>query len=411
MAAPADSPLLRRLSLPLLTFYGLGNILGAGIYVLIGEIAGFAGLQAPIAFLVAALVAAFTALSYAELGARYPVSAGEAVYISEGLGTHWLPLAVGLLIMLMGAVSAATISRGFIGYFQVLLSAPDALIITLLVALLAGVAIWGILASVRLAAALTLIEITGLLLVIYIGLPALAELPARWPALIPQAIPAVWHGILFSAFLAFYAFIGFEDMVNVAEEVRRPERTLPLAIIAALVIATLLYMLVALVAVLSVPPEVLAASDAPLATVYSQHSGERAVMLSVISMLAVVNGALIQIIMGSRILYGMARKGWLPDWLSRVHPRTHTPVRATLVVALIVWLLALFLPLLTLAQLTSLFVLVVFILVNLSLWRIKGRPGGPARAGILRLPRWTAMAGVVLSCALVGYQVIQWVGQ
>lgn len=408
MSLPQDTPLLRRLSLPLLIFYGLGNILGAGIYVLIGEVAGFAGLQAPIAFLVAAFVATFTALSYGELSARFPVSAGEAVYIREGLGTRWLPVVVGLLITLMGAISAATVTRGFIGYFQVLVPAPDEAIITGLVVVMALVASWGILASVRLAAALTLLEIAGLLLVIVVGLPALGALPERWPDLLPDTSPAVWHGILFASFLAFYAFIGFEDMVNVAEEVKRPERTVPLAIIAALAIATLLYILVALVAVLSLPPGQLAESDAPLAAVYSAHTGERAVLLSLISMLAVVNGALVQIIMGSRILYGMARNGWLPRWLGRVHPTTRTPIRATLAVAFIVWLLAFLLQLLTLAQLTSLVVLVVFILVNAALWRIKGRPEAKRGGGVLTLPRWVPLAGVLVSFALTAYQIVQW---
>ena len=180
--------------------------------------------------------------------------------------------------------------------------------------------------------------------------------------------------------------------------------------IAALVIATLLYVLVALVAVFSLPPHQLAESDAPLAAVYSAHSGERAVLLSLISMLAVVNGALVQIIMGSRILYGMARKGWLPRWLGRVHPTTRTPIRATLVVAFIVWLLAFLLQLLTLAQLTSLVVLVVFILVNAALWRIKGRPGEKRGRGVLRLPRWVPLAGVLVSFALTAYQIVQWSG-
>jgi len=135
--------------------------------------------------------------------------------------------------------------------------------------------------------------------------------------------PVIWQGILFGAFLAFYAFVGFEDMVNVAEEVRNPVRNVPLAILIALGVTTLLYAAVSLTAVLTVAPQQLAASDAPLATVYQQATGRKPVALSIISIFAVVNGALIQIIMGSRILYGMSRQGWLPALFGRVWQDTN----------------------------------------------------------------------------------------
>jgi basic amino acid/polyamine antiporter, APA family len=395
--------LKRGLSLWLLVFYGLGNILGAGIYVLVGKVAGSAGLFAPVAFLVASLVAAFTALSYAELVARYPLSAGEAVYVQKGLGLPALSVLVGLLIVLMGAVSAATIANGFVCYLDILIEVPDAIAITLLVIVLAAIAIWGIVESVRIAALVTVIELLGLGLVLAVAGDSLFSIPERLPELIPPTDPVIWQGILFGAFLAFYAFIGFEDMVNVAEEVRNPARNVPLAILIALGVTTLLYAAISLTAVLTVAPQQLAASDAPLATVYQQASGSKPVTLSIISIFAVVNGALIQIIMGSRILYGMSRQGWLPTPFGHVWRKTQTPATATIATAGVVLVLALWLPLVTLAKSTSFLVLFIFSLINLSLLRIKWREPHPQ--GVRPVSQWVPAGGIVASLGLLLFQV------
>ena len=401
MHQPAQ--LKRGLSLWLLVFYGLGNILGAGIYVLVGKVAGSAGLFAPIAFFVASLVAAFTALTYAELVARYPLSAGEAVYVQKGLRLPALSVVVGLLIVLMGSVSAATIARGFIGYLDILIELPDAVAITLLVFVLGATAIWGIIESVTIAALVTLIELLGLGLVLAVAGDNLFTIPDRLPELLPPMDPVIWQGIMLGAFLAFYAFVGFEDMVNVAEEVRNPVRNVPLAILLALGITTLLYAAVSLAAILTVAPEQLAASNAPLATVYEQATGSKPVVLSIISIFAVVNGALIQIIMSSRILYGMSRQGWLPALFGRVWSTTQTPVAATVAAAATVLVLALWLPLVTLAKSTSFLVLIVFTLMNLSLLRIKLRDPHPE--GIRVVPQWVPAGGIIASLGLLLFQL------
>jgi len=401
MHQPAQ--LKRGLSLWLLVFYGLGNILGAGIYVLVGKVAGSAGLFAPVAFFVASLVAAFTALTYAELVARYPLSAGEAVYVQKGLRLPALSVVVGLLIVLMGSVSAATIARGFIGYLDILIELPDAVAITLLVFVLGATAIWGIVESVTIAALVTLIELLGLGLVLAVAGDNLFTIPDRLPELLPPLDPVIWQGIMLGAFLAFYAFVGFEDMVNVAEEVRNPVRNVPLAILLALGITTLLYAAVSLAAILTVAPEQLAASNAPLATVYEQATGSKPVVLSIISIFAVVNGALIQIIMSSRILYGMSRQGWLPALFGRVWSKTQTPVAATVAAAATVLVLALWLPLVTLAKSTSFLVLIVFTLMNLSLLRIKLRDPHPE--GIRVVPRWIPAGGIIASLGLLLFQL------
>jgi amino acid transporter len=192
-------------------------------------------------------------------------------------------------------------------------------------------------------------------------------------------------------------------MVNVAEEVRNPVRNVPLAILLALVITTLLYAAVSLTAVLTVAPAQLAVSDAPLAAVYAQATGNKPVTLSLISMFAVVNGALIQIIMGSRILYGMSRQGWLPTLFGGVWRRTQTPAAATVATAGVVLVLALWLPLVTLAKSTSFLVLLIFSLVNLSLLRIKWRD--PCPEGLRVIPLWVPAGGIVTSLGLLLFQV------
>jgi amino acid transporter len=402
-AEKQQTSLKRALSLPLVTFYGLGNILGAGIYVLLGKVVAHAGIFAPVSFLVAALLACLSAFAYAELAARFPLSAGEAVYVQEGIGIRSVSALVGLLIILAGIVSAATILRGFTGYLQVFLPVHDAASLLLLVMLLGGLAAWGISESVLVAALITIIEIIGLLLIIGVATPGLVALQPAATDFSPLLEAGTWQGIFVGGFLAFYAFIGFEDMVNVAEEVQHPRRNLPRAILIALTVSSLLYFLVALAAVSSVPAEQLAASDAPLAFMYAYVTGREPVLITIISMFAVINGALIQIIMASRVCYGMGRKHWLPAVFAKVHTVTRTPLVATLSVALLVLVMALWLPLETLAKATSYFLLVVFSLINLSLWRLKRR--GPHPAGVICVPHWVPVTGFFASTVFVGIQL------
>lgn len=403
MNTPHRPQLRRVLSLPLITFYGLGTILGAGIYVLVGKIAGVSGLYAPLAFLIAAAVAALSGFSYAELTSRYPHAGGESIYVQQGFGIRALSTLVGLLVATAGLVSAATISHGFVGYLNVFVALPATPVIVVIVLALGSLAIWGILESAWAAAIATIVEIAGLLLIIAVASPCLATLPARWPELLPAADAAAWSGIMLGAFLAFYAFIGFEDMANVAEEVQDPARNLPRAILFALALATMLYFLVALVAVLSLPPAQLAASAAPLALIFEHSTGHPPSLIAAISLFAVLNGALIQIIMASRMFYGMSAAGWLPGALARVGTRTGTPVVATIAATAGVLLFALALPLATLAKATSTIVLAVFALVNLALIRIKRRD--PAPAGARVYAAWIPWGGLLLSLALLVFQL------
>jgi amino acid transporter len=395
--------LKRSLSLPLITFYGLGNILGAGIYVLIGKVAGHAGLFAPLSFVLASVLAGLTAFSYAELSARFPLSAGEAVYVQEGLGIHWLAALVGFLIIFSGCVSSATILRGFVGYLQVFVAAHEAIVLPLIVVLLGGLMAWGITQSVAIAALFTLVEVFGLLMIIGIGAPALGQLRSIPLELGSLGERNTWIGIAVGSFLAFYAFIGFEDMVNVAEEVRHPERTMPRAILMTLTFSTVLYIAVALVAISTLRPGELAGSEAPLAAIYEKLTGREPLLITLIGMFAVINGALIQMIMASRVIYGMANRGWLPSLLGQIHPVTHTPIVATILIASMVLVLALSGTTEQLAKATSYALLLVFGLANLSLWRIKR--GRPHPSGIIRIPRWVPAMGSIASLAVILIQL------
>ncbi|MDX1697846.1 MAG: APC family permease [Thiohalobacterales bacterium] len=397
--AHAQPTLQRSLSLPLTTLYGLGNILGAGIYVLIGKVVGHAGVYAPLSFLLASLLAALTAFTYAELSARFPLSAGEAVYVEEGIGLRFVAALVGLLIIMAGVVSAATILRGFAGYLEVFLPSPDAVVIVVMTLLLGGLAAWGISESVWTAAAVTLLEVVGLLIILWAAAPDMFAAAVEVQAVTLPDIELYWSGIFIGGFLAFYAFIGFEDMVNVAEEVRNPVRNLPRAILLALVVSTLLYFLVALAAVTAAPVGELAASDAPLAWLYTHITAREPLTITLISQFAVINGALIQLIMASRVGYGMARRGWLPAVFGRVNVRTRTPVVSTLAVSLLLLIMALWLPIETLAKATSYFLLLVFALVNLSLWRLKR--SGVQPAGVIRVYGWVPVCGAVASTVFV----------
>jgi APA family basic amino acid/polyamine antiporter len=399
-AAEQSGPGLRRdVGLTLFTLYGTGNIIGAGIYVLVGKVAGEAGLLAPLAFVMAAVIAGLTGLSYSELAARYPVSAGEAVYLHKAFGRRWLSMAAGLLIALAGLVSAATMARGFVGYFNQFVTVDAALTIVVLVSLLTLIAVRGIVESARAAALLTLVEAGGLLWIIVVASPKLAQF-TEFP--LGDVLPtdaSAWSGILAAAFLAFFAFIGFEDMVSIAEEVKHPERNIPRGILLAFVIATLLYLLVTIMAVTTLTVAELAASEAPLADVYHAATGRSVVFISLIGLVAVINGAMIQIIKAARVFYGMSRNGWLPAFFGTVNPRTRTPIRATLVAGSLVLVLTLLLPLLSLAKLTSAMVLIVFTLVNMALIRIKGM--GPPPEGVRAIPLWVPVLGGLASVGIL----------
>ncbi|MEQ8861515.1 MAG: APC family permease [Pseudomonadales bacterium] len=405
----AAARLKRALDLPMLTLYGLGTTIGAGIYALVGEIAGVAGYGAPLSFLIASIVAGFTACSFAELASRFPQAAGAALYVQQGFGLRQVALVVGLLVILAGVVSSAALVNGFTGYLQTYVDVPRGATIVAVTVALGALAAWGIAQSVTVAAVITVVETGALALVVAVGAPELAALPERWPEFLPGAASGVSAGaVLLGVTLAFYAFIGFEDMVDVAEEVKNVQRTLPRAILLTLGISTVLYLLLMTTALLAMTPGELAASGAPVATLFESHTGRSAVAIGVIAMFAIINGALVQIVMASRVLYGLSSRGQLPAALSRVHGTTRTPVIATIVAAGAVLGLAWYGRLGGLASTTSLIMLTIFAAVNLALWRIKGHQ--PTPDGAYAFPRAFPAIGFVLSAAFVIRELVLLLG-
>jgi amino acid transporter len=408
---PNQPALKRVIGLPLITLYGIGTILGAGIYVLVGKVAMVSGVYAAVAFLVAAVVVAFTALSYAELSSRFPKSAGEAVYVLQAFNWKSLSLLVGFSVVLSGIVSCAVMARGFAGYLSVFVGLPDGLVMLLFVMSLALIAVWGVTQSVVLSVIITLVELGGVLVLLLVTgddwVPALTH----WQDYVPPVTGEAWLGIMLGAFMAFYAYIGFEDMVNMAEEVKDPRRNLPRAILLALVLTSLLYVLVAWAAITTLPIEQLAGSRAPFSLIIEQTGAFPVWAITLISLTAITNGALVQVIMGARVLYGLAEQGLLPQSLAHINARTRTPVRATCLIAIMVLIPALLLPIETLAKITSSILLIVFALVNLALLVIKQRERGDDKKDLtephVRYPALIPVIGFMLCLALLFIPLIQ----
>lgn len=395
----------RSLSLFLTTTYGLGTILGAGIYVLIGKIAGIAGMYAPWSFLIALLLAAFTALSYAELSSRYPESAGEATYVQKAFNNQILSTIIGLLIMLTGLFSTATLLHGFIGYLHPLLPLNQNLLAIVTLSTLGLICISGIKTSLTLASIITIVEILGLLLIIWTAREHFSAIPNRIDELIPSMRPGIWSSIFVGGFVAFYAFIGFEDIVNIAEEVKNPKKNLPRAIFLALSIASIFYIIVTLVCVLAVNPTTLSTKTAPLTYILKTSNSGYSVIISFIALFAIINGALVQIIMCSRLMYGMAKKAWLPSRLAVISASTQTPINATSLVIILTLVIYYIFPITSSAKVTSFIILIVFSLINISLFRIKLTQ--KHSQGAFAVPIFLPLIGAVLTSLFLLFQITQ----
>jgi len=386
--------------------YGLGVTIGAGIYVLIAPAAARAGMHAPFSFLLAALVMAPSAASYAELSSRLPKAAGEATYVRAGLKSDVLAFIIGVLVVIAAIISAATVSRGSAGYIHVFLhSVPLDLIVVAVVLLMGAITAWGILESISITGVMTLIEIGGLLMIVFVGAADVPDivtrLPEAWQGL---GGTAAWAGILSALLLAFFAFTGFEGLANIAEEVRRPARTLPLAIFLTLVLVTLLYVMVVWVALVAVPRDELATTTAPLSLVFERATGASPTIITAISIVATINGIVVFMVMASRVLYGLAAQGLLPELLAHVNAKTRTPLNATALVVAATLALALLFPLEGLAEATARLTLVIFAFVNSALIKLK-LDRVPAPAGTFTVPFWVPVAGLLTSLAVLVSQL------
>ncbi len=399
-----DGALRRRLGLPLLVLYGTGVTVGAGIYVLIGTVAGHAKLHAPLAFVLAAIVMGLTVGSYAELCTRFPVAAGEVAYVKAAFRLRSLSSFVGLIMIGTGIIASSAVALGATGYIAQFVDLPRPLVLAIVIVGLGVVSAWGILESVLLASLFTIIEVGGLVAIIVAaanaGLPIGNALLA-WPPL----DLSLWLGIGFASLLAFFAFIGFEDLTNIVEEAHAPERNVPVAMALTLLITTLLYVAIAAIAVTALPIERLAASAAPLSLVYRELTGVSSATISAIAIVATLNTIIAQMTMSTRVVYGMARQGDLPRIFGRVNRTTATPLLATASIVAAVLMLAWFVPFERLAEFTSLATLIVFALVNLALLKLRW-DGGKPRSGVVTVPILVPVLGLVTCLVMIVSSVL-----
>ena len=356
------SELKRHMGLFQLTMYGTGLILGAGIYVLIGEAAGFAGNAVWVSFALGSVVALFAGFSYAELSSIFPKAAAEYVFIKNAFKNNFFAFIIGWLTAITSIITAATVALGFGGYFAEFVNIPIIISAIGLLVILSIVNFIGIRESAWTNTIFTIIEASGLILIIVIGFTFVS----------PESIdytesPSGLTGIAIAFVLIFFAFIGFEDMANIAEEVKKPRKTLPKAIILSVLIAGIMYILVSLAVVRVVNWEELVNSAAPLSLVAERGLGSEAhIILSSIALFAITNTVLITLVAGSRIFYGMAKEKAFPSILEKIHFKTKTPWIAVIVIMIISISFTFIGDIVIIANITVFAIVITFAAVNLA---------------------------------------------
>jgi len=356
------SELKRHMGLFQLTMYGTGLILGAGIYVLIGEAAGFAGDSVWIAFAMGSVVALFAGFSYAELSSIFPKAAAEYIFIKNAFKNNFFAFLIGWLTAVTSIITAATVALGFGGYFAEFVNIPIIISAIGLLVILSIVNFVGIRESAWTNTIFTIIEASGLILIIIIGFTFASPEPVNY-----YESPSGFSGIVVAFVLIFFAFIGFEDVANIAEEVKKPKKTLPKAIILSVVIAGIMYVLVSLAVVRVVNWEELANSSAPIALVAERGLGaESHILLSSIALFAITNTVLITLVAGSRIFYGMAKEKVFPAIMGKIHFKTKTPWVAVIVILITSIAFTLIGDIVIVANITVFAIVITFAAVNLA---------------------------------------------
>ncbi len=368
-------------------FYGLGSMLGAGIYALVGRAAESLGNAVWLAFLAAMVAAILTGLSYACVGGRYPKAGGAAYVTHRAMRRPALSYIVGIAVMMSGLTSMATGAQAIAENLEKVagMDLPIKLVAIALVALVGGVIWRGMRESMWANILCTVVEAAGLLFIIAVG-------SKYWGGVNYLETPGDTVGggigsgitlalVLQGAVLMFFSFIGFEDILNVSEEVKEPKKAIPFGLIGAMILATLIYMAVAITAVSVVPWKELAASKTPLMEVAHRaapwFTGIDSVYVG-ITIFAIGNTALLNYLMGSRLLYGMSRQGLMPSALGKLSEKRGTPQLAIVVLFAIVSLLIMSGGVKPLAESTVLLLLTVFTLVNISLILLKRRESEPS---------------------------------
>jgi len=392
-------------------FYGLGSMLGAGVYVLLGRAAGILGNAVWLAFVVAMVAALLTGLSYASLGSRYP-RAGGAAYVSQrAFRKSWLGYTVGIAVIMSGLTSMATgslaIAENLSRYVGIQL--PVKIIAILGVMMLGAIIYRGIRESMWVNLFCTAVEVAGLVFIVGVGMKYWGGV--NYFEVPPQAMGQGLAGIsmiviLQGAVLVFFSFIGFEDIINVSEEVKNPRKSIPFGLVGAMLLATIIYMAVAITAVSVVPWQTLSNSSAPLLEVAKTAAPWFKNIDNIylfITIFAIANTALLNYLMGSRLIYGMSRQGLLPRILGKVHPVRRTPHIAVGLLFLIVTSLILIGGVRPLAEATALLLLSVFVVVNLALVILKMRKDEPT--GGFEIPYFVPLLGALVCLILIASRV------
>ncbi|MER8222556.1 APC family permease [Streptomyces sp. NPDC094143] len=401
--AREETALKRALTTPLLYFFILGDVLGAGVYVLVGQIAADAGGAVWVPLVVALLLALLTAASYAELATKYPRAGGASHYATRAFGP-FAGFVAGFCMLAAGIVSVAALARGFGGdYLSAFVTLPVGLVAVLFLALLALVNARGIKESTRANVVATVVEVGGLAVIVVLGAWLLLRGDGDAGRLTQLGTPekGAAAAVLSGSVLAYYSFVGFETSVNVAEETRDPRRSYPRALFGALATAGAVYLLVGLAASAAVPTDRLAGSSGPLLEVVEEAGGVPPRLFSAIALVAVANGALLTGIMSSRLAYGMAKDGLLPAALTKVLPGRRTPWAAIAVTTLLAMFLALTGSVATLASTLVLLLLVVFLMVNTAVLVLRRDPG---ETDHFRSPTVLPVLGIA-SCVLLATQI------
>lgn len=363
----------REVGLIPLVFYGTGTILGAGIFVVIGEVLGVAGGLTPLAYLLAAFVAVTTALSYSEMAARIPTAGGPIDYVEKAFGKRWLGSLTGWALMIANVVSAATITTGFVAYMDSFLDITSWIVTVSFVVVISGVAVAGMKESAWLMTVTTLIGIATLVFVLWALRDGLTASPRMVTDSLTDFEGPLNIGLFGGAFLAIYSFIGFGDMAQTAEEVRDVKTVLPAAMLFSLGIVFVFYITVSMALVGSGGFTELADAEAPLVRAVGRE-GWPEMPIAISSLSVIANSALTQLLASARLLYDTGRdERGAPRSFGKISAKTQTPVLATIACGAVIMALALFVPLKQLASATSYAILLVFIGVNASLIVAKRR--------------------------------------
>ena len=351
--------LKRTLGLWKTTIAGIGIILGAGIYALIGVGAGSAGPALWLSFLIAGFVAALSGLSYAELSSIFKGDAAEYDYIEKAFHKH-IALVISIFILFAVVFVSAAVALGFGGYFQSVFGFNIFWIAFVLLIILTIINWSGIEFSSTLNIIFTFIEAGGLIFIILLGIP-------KWGSVNLLQMPHGFSGVLQAAALVFFSFLGFESMVKLTEETKNPSKNMPKAILFAVTITTLIYILVAVSAVSVLNWEALHASSSPLADVAGQGLGQYTfIVIAIVALFSTTNTVLMELVTGSRMIYGMAREKVFPGWLGRVNGLTRTPHYAVFAVGLFSLVFLFFNDLERVASIANFFVFLTFAMVNFA---------------------------------------------